>query len=346
METGLQKQSCQTLNVLYQSDDNYAVFLGVSICSLLGNNRSAADIHIYIIDDSISRENKNKLTMMIHSYKREVTFFPAESILGRKEIVSAFDYTGMRKNKHSYLKMFIDEFVPDLDKRILYIDCDTAITGDLTELMSIDMLGKPIGMVMDSLTTTKCKKAVGISKEARYFNSGVILIDLSQYKKRGCSKRILSHIKDIRMYGTVDQDVLNVELEEEILTLPIEYNLQPIHFDYPYRTYARVYCHQDYYTPEEIEKAVNAPKIVHYLRYLGEEPWNERTLHPCAKYFDYYLQASPWKDYHKKPANVKWIFRMEKWMYKYLPKGIFLRVFSLIHEAMIVRSNSFNHSPI
>lgn len=329
-----------TLNVLYQSDDNYAVFMGVSICSLLDSNQSADDIHIYVIDDSISLENKEKLTGMVHSYAGKITFLTGESISGREEIAAAFAYTGMRKNTHSYLKMFIDELVPELDDRIVYIDCDTAVTGDLTELMSIDMQGKTIGMVMDSLMTTKCKKAIGIAEKDRYFNSGVILIDLAQWKKKQCSGRILSHIKNVRTYGTVDQDVLNVVLRDEILTLPIEYNLQPVHLDYPYRIYAGVYKHkEEYYKKEEIEKAVSAPKIVHYLRYLGEGAWNEGALHPCVRYFDHYLQMSPWKDYCKKPADKKWMFRMEQWMYRFLPKSFFLRIFTPVHEAAIVKSN-------
>ncbi len=332
-----------TLNVLYQSDNNYAVFMGVSICSLLENNQSADDVRIYIIDDSISPENKEKLTSMVHSYARKITFLTGENISGREEIAAIFAYTGMRKNTHSYLKMFIDEIAPELDGRIVYIDCDTAVTGDLTELMSIDMQGKTIGMVMDSLTTAKCKASVEVAEKDRYYNSGVILIDLAKWKERQCSKRILSHVKNVRTYGTVDQDVLNVVLRGEILTLPVEYNLQPIHLDYSYQTYADVYRHEEkYYTKEEIEEAVHTPKIVHYLRYLGEGAWNEGSLHPCAKYFDRYLQTSPWKDYRKKSANTKWIFRIERWMYRCFPKSFFLRIFTLVHEAAIIKSNRKN----
>lgn len=328
-----------TLNILYQSDDKYAVFMGVSICSLLENNKSVEKICIYVIDDGIRPDNKDKLVSMIHSYHRELIFLPGEKVSGRKEIATAFEYTGMRKNTHSYLKLFVDELVPELNGRIVYIDCDTAITGDIHDLMSIDMYGKTIGMAMDSLAT-KCKKAMGIAEDVRYFNSGVILIDLVQWKKRQCSKRILSHIKNVRTYGTVDQDVLNVVLKDEILTLPIAYNLQPIHLDYSYETYSRVYRHKDeYYCKEEIEEAVKAPKIIHYLRYLGEGPWHKGNSHPCTKYFDYYLQMSPWRDYCKEDADTKKIFHIEKWLYRHLPSNIFLMIFNIVHDAMIIKSN-------
>lgn len=328
-----------TLNVLYQSDDKYAAFMGVSICSLLENNKLAGNIRVCVIDDGISPENKEKLVSMIHSYHRELIFLPGDKVSGHEEIANAFHYTGMRKNTHSYLKLFIDELIPALDERMVYIDCDTAVTGDIRELMSIDMQGKAVGMVMDSLAT-KCKKAIGIAESDKYYNSGVILIDLARWKEQKCSKRILSHIKNIRTYGTVDQDVMNVELKDEIMTLPAAYNLQPIHLDYPYEIYSRVYKHKDaYYRKEEIEEAVKAPKIIHYLRYLGEGPWHEGNSHPCAKYFDHYLQMSPWRDYNKKPANTKRMFRIEKWMYHHLPRSIFLRIFNIVHDAMIIKSN-------
>lgn len=57
------------LNVLYQSDDNYAIFMGVSICSLLENNRAAEEINIYVIDDSISGDMKRQIEQMVGSYQ-------------------------------------------------------------------------------------------------------------------------------------------------------------------------------------------------------------------------------------------------------------------------------------
>ena len=43
------------LVVVYSSDDNYARHTGVSIVSLLDNNKHFDDIHIYVIDNKIMR---------------------------------------------------------------------------------------------------------------------------------------------------------------------------------------------------------------------------------------------------------------------------------------------------
>jgi len=327
------------MNVLYQSDNNYAIYMGVSICSLLENNKAANDIHVYIIDDGIAEENKNKIENMVGEYKRQVSFVSGESVLGNSEISETFSYTGMRKNSHSYLKMFFERLMPDITGRMIYIDCDTAIEGDISELEYIDMYDKTIGMVLDSLIIDS-KQSVGLNKEDNYYNSGVILIDIDKWRERECSRRIMEHIKNVRTYGTVDQDVLNIELKDEIVTLPIKYNLQPIHLVYPYKLYSKVYKHcEKYYEQEEIEEAVKKPAIIHYLRYVGESPWNADNVHPGTVFFDKYLAISPWNGFPKKRSNRGMVFKIEKWLYKLLPQNIFLRIFYFIHERMIIKSN-------
>ena len=49
-----------SLNILYQCDDNYAPYTGVSMSSLFRRNKNIEEINIYILDDGISEENKKK----------------------------------------------------------------------------------------------------------------------------------------------------------------------------------------------------------------------------------------------------------------------------------------------
>lgn len=328
------------LNVLYQSDDNYAIFMGVSICSLLENNRAADGINIYVIDESISVETKRQIEQMVVGYQRNIQFVPTESVLNNDEIRTAFVYTGMRKNKHSYLKLFVEMLLPDVSGRIIYIDCDTAVEGDISPLMEMDMQGHGIGMVLDSLVTdVRC--SVGMKADDNYYNSGVILIDLDVWRRGHYAERMINHVKNVRTYGTVDQDILNMEFLHDIFTLPVAYNLQPMHLVYPYKMYAAVYRHKEpYYGESEIAEAVNNPKIIHYLRYVGTSPWHSNSVHPCEDIFDRYLALSPWKDYQKKKIKRGILFQIERLMYRMLPKAVFLRIFYVVHENMIVKSNA------
>ena len=330
------------MNILYQSDNNYAPYMGVSICSLLENNKEAGSINIYIIDDGINGDNKEKINSLSLKYPAKISYLTGDILLEDADLVKTFEYTQFRKNTHSYFKMFIDRLLPDLNERIIYIDCDTVVEGDITGLESIDLKGRAIGMVQDSLVSS-VKTSVGMDDTERYYNSGVILIDLKRWKEINCSDRIYKHIRDIRTYGTVDQDVLNVELHDEISTLPVRYNLQPVHMDYSYRQYSRVYKHKEpYYNSEEIKEALKDPGIIHFLRYIGESPWHEGNVHPATPYFDKYLKISPWHDMVKKPSGKGGVFKIEKSMYRFLPKALFLRIFYIVHDRMIRKSNQ-NH---
>ena len=109
------------MNVLYQSDNNYAAYMGVSICSLFENNKEADRITVYIIDDGIDDTNKEKLKKLAEHYFREMVFLKGEILLEDSDIVKTFAYTKFRKNTHSYFKMFIDRLMPQFDGRIVYM---------------------------------------------------------------------------------------------------------------------------------------------------------------------------------------------------------------------------------
>ena len=104
-----------------------------------------------------------------------------------------------------------------------------------------------------------------------------------------------------------------------------------------------MYKHKEpYYGSEEIKEALKDPGIIHFLRYIGESPWHEGNVHPATPYFDKYLKISPWHDMVKKPSGKGGVFKIEKSMYRLLPKALFLRIFYIVHDRMIRKSNQ-NH---
>lgn len=331
------------LNILYQSDENYAPYMGVSIYSLLHNNQESDEINIYIINNNISDENIKKLNLLVKKYHRKITYINADKILNSDKISKLPKYSGMRKNGKSFMKMMLDDVITDDIKKIIYIDCDTLVVNDIHELMNTEMNGYPIAMALDSFVL-KAKPSIGLQYDEPYYNSGIILFDLEQWKKQNCSSRVVNHLANNRTYGTVDQDVLNMEFKNTIARLPVNYNFQPAHMVYDNKTYFSCFKHPSgsYYSDSEIDNGRKDIRIIHFFRYLGESPWHENNLHPARKLFDKYLSASPWKDYKKQKANKGIIFKLEKLMYIVLPKKIFFHIFTIVHEKMVIRSNSFN----
>lgn len=329
------------LNVLYQSDENYAIFMGVSILSLMQNNKDADEINIFIIDNDISIRNKQKIEDMVKKYKRNVIFINADIILNNSAVYGIPEYVGMRKNSKSYMKIFLDYILPESIDRIIYIDCDTLVIGSILDLMNIDMKEEPLAMALDSLVL-KAKPSIGLKMEEPYFNSGIIVFNLHIWRKENCSKRVVNHLSHIRTYGTVDQDVLNIEFKSEIKKLSMKYNIQPAHLVYSNKVYFSCFKHpkDSYYSYSEINAALSDKRIIHFFRYLGESPWNKNNYHPAKKLFDKYLYMSPWNNYQKKKSTKGIIFKIEKLLYVLLPKRIFLHLFTFVHEKMVINSNS------
>ena len=56
------------MNIVYSSSDSYAPIAGVSIMSLLHNNTDSESINIYMIDNSISAENKHRFEEIVGQY--------------------------------------------------------------------------------------------------------------------------------------------------------------------------------------------------------------------------------------------------------------------------------------
>jgi lipopolysaccharide biosynthesis glycosyltransferase len=62
------------MNIVYSSDDNFAEIIGVSILSLLENNKDADTITIYILNANISVDNQNRILKIINKYNRTCFF--------------------------------------------------------------------------------------------------------------------------------------------------------------------------------------------------------------------------------------------------------------------------------
>ncbi|MBP5607578.1 MAG: glycosyltransferase family 8 protein [Lachnospiraceae bacterium] len=318
------------LNVLYQSDDNYAVYLGVSMLSLFLNNRDIPSINVYVIDDSISDKNRQKLIKCAAEYGRNLIFCPAAEIHEKAKGTGFDRYNGFRKNKMSYLKMFVADAVPKTVKRLLYIDCDTLVLDSLSALMETDMQGKPIGMVLSAMRGAKGKERVGLSPEDPYFNSGIILFDMDRWKEEKCLEQIIYHARNVRVYQTVDQDFYSVVLKGRVAVLDIKYNLQIQYIAFGNKCVKKHYPKSGYYYDDkEVEAAIARPAILHFLRFLGNYPMDENNIHPALPLFNEYLSISEFKDDEKKKTRLKPAIKIERIMYRILSHSLFLWFFKM-----------------
>jgi lipopolysaccharide biosynthesis glycosyltransferase len=164
------------MNILYCSDNNYAPYLGVSMVSLLENNKSVKEINFYIISDNISTDNIHRLENQVMTYgeSRRVIIIDGKEWVNRLDAMKMITYRG---GHAANLRLFFTDYIKEDVERILYLDCDTIICSDLSELFETEMKNSPAAVVLDSLSTYY-KKALEFDRSEKYFNSGVILFDV------------------------------------------------------------------------------------------------------------------------------------------------------------------------
>lgn len=325
-----------TMNVLYQFNEKYAPYAGVSITSLFENNKNVKSISIYILGEELSDESINRFNILAQQYGRKIYFVDTNKMIDTMKNLNMPTYRG---SFAANMRLFISE-IPDINGRLLYMDADTIVTGELASIYDSDI--KSVGMVYDTLSCNH-KYDIGLNKDDGYFNSGVILYDLTKWKEKDYTKQIVNHVQNVRaQYPSPDQDLLNVVLRGDIEVLPASCNYQPHLRVYPYDVFMKIFKPYPFYSRNEVEEAGKNPVIMHAFRYIGEFPWHKNNLHPFNDIFDYYLGLSPWKDYIKESAEGGLVSTVERILYKILPKAVFLRLFKIMHRRFFKKAEKLS----
>lgn len=317
------------MKILYQCDDNYAAYTGVSITSLFENNRSVKSLTVYILDGGISAQNKEKFDLLANKYHREIVFVDTSMCDEKLSKLNAPKYRG---SYATYYKLFIMQFLGIEGSRILYIDSDTIVASKVSSLFEYDMCGMPIAMAQDTLAYLH-KRSLDIKSNEKYFNAGVILFDPDRIKNDGWEDKLLYHIKEVRAdYIKHEQDIMNVVFRDNICELPLRYNLQSLHAACKPKDFVKVYSdvclHDRAYYEEETGQGV----IYHFLRFNGQFAWNKNALHPYAAEYQHYKKESPWKDNEDPRGPKGLLFAFERILYRIIPRVMFLRLFRMIHD--------------
>lgn len=321
-----------SVNILYQCDNNYAPFMGVSLTSLLMNNMDLKDLHIFLLGKKLSEENMQKIQRTCDAYGRKIVFLDCDGLDARIESYGMHKYRG---SYATFYKLFVSELLKDMGidvQRMLYIDSDTVVVGNIKELYFVDLQQKPIGMVPDTLAY-QYKEELGFFGKDIYYNAGLVLYDFRQINENKWEQKMSEHIRDIKAdYHKHEQDLLNVVFRDNIHPLQLRYNLQSIHRAATVEQFYRVYKKETYYTKEELREETENGVILHFLRFNGEFPWMENSTHPYAEIYDEYLKKSEWSGCEKLKKDNSIVYSIERILFKTIPRVLFLRIFKLLHD--------------
>lgn len=278
------------MNFLYTINDQFVPQAAAGMCSIFENNKDAESITVYIFALGITDTNARLLHKLAADYAREVCIIP----LGELSDYFPFAFDTKGWNPIILARLLLDRLLPPTVNRIIYLDGDTIVRDNLTDLWETDMGGAAVGGCIEP--TVNRRQLDYLHMEGiPYINSGVMLVDLKKWREDGLGERVIRFLgENAAILIASDQDAINGTLKGKIFYLPPRYNFYNIYEVYPYQTLSRLVPSGKYYAKELVDQAKVNPAIVHYL---GEErPWREGNRHTYREDFERYLSMTPWAD--------------------------------------------------
>lgn len=320
------------MNFLYACDDYYAPFAGISITSLFESNRELSSISVYVLGNGIGEENKVKFIELANRYDREVVLVDAG------EIEKYLEDIGLRKfgpaGLETYYRLFADKVLPKDVKRIVYLDCDVIVLGNLSELDELIFDDNTCCAMARSTFFRYYCKYIGLGENDIHFQAGVCVYDVDKWK-RIASPRIEELFRQGITYMRMhDMDILNITVNKNTTLLPAKYNVVA---DWNSEAIDDIYRNSDairdnFYSEDEIACAIKDTKILHFC---GYKPWISGMNIPRSDEWEKYKLMSPWKNTSPLKFNLGSLRRVDVFLSKIFPNKLYQCLTGLIHGKMI-----------
>lgn len=284
----------------------YLQHAAVCLTSLLANNPDLF-FDIVIVSRPDEEFNEEKL-------RRSLAHFSNHCLSFRTFLAPAEAFLKLNPRAHYTLdiwtRLWVEEFFADDVDRVLYLDADIVIVGSIAPLWHTDLGDNLVGAV-DIPGAQVGVLRLGLKAEEGYFNSGVLLINLKQWRKVRALDALIGYVNEHpeRMVYTPDQDALNACLHDRKTRLDPQWNAVWTFFQ---QTDPVPLPHAD------LEAVRREARILHFNNH--PKPWSYFCAHPRKAEYEKYLRMTEWRDFvppDRTPMN-----RLRKWAAAILPTSL------------------------
>ena len=258
--------------LFFATDNNYLPFLSITLQSIKENSSREYDYKVYVLHSGVRSDYQEKIERFSEKWF-EVSFVDVTEKL--KDIAADLhmrDYYTCT----TYFRVFIAGMFPQYDKA-LYLDCDTVVLGDISELYSYELGENLLGGApcegVNSFDVYKryVREVDGLNPDY-FFNAGVILMNLKGFREEGFYQQFAELLRKYKFTVIQDEDYLNVLCQDRVLRLPRAWNKSPVAPDYLERKDLR---------------------LVHYI--MTWKPWHYDDI-PYGEYFWEYAKKTEFYD--------------------------------------------------
>lgn len=215
------------------TDRKYRYYTGVTLYSLLQHTAPDTNYEILLLEENLTEEDLAIFSAQITG-KNNISLTVIDMRSKIREIGADKFYTGTYAIPIFY-RLFLPEMLPQYDK-VLYLDSDIIVQSDIQDLYFMDIGGAPLAAGLDIGASSiplnlaelnaywYCRRVLGLRKSNRYFNSGVLIMDLQKLRNSDYPQRIRAEISSSSRFGFPDQDILNRIFDGKVFYLDKTWN--------------------------------------------------------------------------------------------------------------------------
>jgi lipopolysaccharide biosynthesis glycosyltransferase len=264
--------AADSMRIVMACDASYAMPLATALRSILEVTKSSPCPQIFVLCSQFTQEMKEKVTNSLPRGSAQLHWLDVR--LDTFGNFSTLPYISVM----TFARLLLPEFFPASVSRLLYLDTDILALHELSSLWQTDLGGNAIGAVIDSFSSSNAQR-IGLASRTHsrsvlqtveYFNAGVLLIDLEQWRRQQISESAISFLIDHPQTLLADQDALNISCKGKWKRLDHRWNSH----DWLYRPkfgYRKM-------------KPDQRPAVVHFVgRY---KPWLAKSLSVDHQLYD------------------------------------------------------------
>ena len=278
----------------YATDNRYVYPTLVAMTSLVENAGKNTYYDIYVMLHPEFKEEFKKILKSVEKNHYEhcsVIFIN----MGNK---FKDQKTDNRISTPAYYRLELHNLLPNVN-RIIWMDSDTMVFEDLTNLIKLDMKGKYMLGFLDSIPDAI--KDFGI-KDAIVLCSGVLLIDLNALRKNNITEKFNKFMKEKKdKIVQHDQTIINVVLQNHIGKTPPIYGIWAFENSRSAISYNRRQRLWLKYDINELLNAYHHPAILHFI--WPKPFWRKREPVFNDKWWEYAKKTGYYNDiYYNSPS--------------------------------------------
>ena len=178
--------------VVCASDNNFVKLAAAMLKSIEINHKTSRPIIVYFLDNGILSWNRRKLSASMKN-------LTVKWIKIKKNHIKTIHGFDNFSNQSPYTRLLMPYVIPNNIHKIIYLDCDLLVLNDIEELWKTKLNNYTIGTVLDPhVQSFDCSwggilnyKNLGFNPKTKYFNSGVMLVNLQKWLTEKISERTI-----------------------------------------------------------------------------------------------------------------------------------------------------------